>query len=123
LALRSDSSPVVRCEVVDSFMRIGLSSDVVLMELSYALDDVDSNVRMYAARALGMLGKGKLNARMALIEALADGSPDVRETAAVALGLILPLDDEAMAILTRALNDVDERVRRAAAYSLSLAGK
>ena len=81
-----------------------------------ALKDPDSNIRAFAADALGKM-KDTLAVKP-LIAALKDSNSDVRQYAAQALGMIG--DARAVKPLTVALKDSDSNVRRDATLALGL---
>ena len=82
-------------------------------------EDIDSDLRSSAARALGNIGATEAIPK--LIEALSDDDPYVRGSAACALGNIGVA--EAIPDLIKAISDEDQYVRDTATYVLGDVGK
>jgi len=88
-----------------------------------ALKDYDPVIRCYAARKLGLSGKGSQDIAQGLAEALTDNYTTVRQYASAALGILDPLPISAVDALKQALDDVDPVVREFSMASLIMVGK
>jgi len=110
-----DKDQVVSFEAARALATLGDIGGHVLM---LALEEPDSGMRVYAARALGQLGS--LNAVVALMNALGDESADVRAVAVEALGDIGGMD--ALKGTLAALDDAHGMVRRTSIETLARFG-
>ena len=107
----SNHDPVREDKIAD----LGQYDDsYALGELSQALADQDSDIRLAAIESLAE--RGDVSAVKALATALADADPDIREEAVYALGDIG--GDEAIGLLKQALGDSEDFVREAAMDTL-----
>ena len=88
-----------------------------------ALKDLDSEVRCYAARKLGLAGLGRQDIVNGLVEALNDDSTEVRQYVSAALGVLDPLPLSAAPAIKQAIGDVDEAVSEFSASTLKLIEK
>jgi len=83
-----------------------------------ALNDDDPVIRCYAARKLGLSGRGSQDIAHGLAEALKDNYATVRQYASAALGILDPPPTSAIYALKLALDDVDPVVREFSGASL-----
>ena len=88
-----------------------------LPALVAASKDSDSNVRAWAAQAVGNIGEGSASAVPALV-GLLSGDEASRNSACLALGRIGPAAKAALPALRRALNDPSPDVRKFAAQAI-----
>lgn len=102
---------------------LGEAAGVLVPELIDALNHSDSNVRHFAAFALGRIGAEAAPAVPYLTEALGDEMRGVSEFAAFALGRIGSAAAPAVPILSSALSDQSPQVRSVAALTLRQIGK
>jgi HEAT repeat protein len=127
MAMREgDSSEHIQPFSVDLISQIGdlgEAAGILVPELIDALNHSDSNIRHFAAFALGRIGAEAAPAVPYLTEALGDEMRGVSEFAAFALGRIGPAAAPAVPILSNALSDQNAEVRSVAALTLRQIGK
>jgi HEAT repeat protein len=118
--LQTDSWPGPRQRAASALGRIGEAGSVVLA-LTGALGDPDTNVRVAAAEALGLLGPAAAEAAPELLIAVKDrrvGCEGVRQYAGFALGRIGLATPDVLRALSDALRDPHRDPRRFAARAL-----
>lgn len=116
--LLNDVSEAVREEAIASIGDVGDHSD--LKTLDQAMNDGSVNVRVTAARSLGVMGKRNANVFGPLSRACKDHVIEVRRTAVEALTMFDGGGDEAVRALTLLLKDTDREVRKHAAAGLGV---
>lgn len=94
--------PSIEETVADALARIGADAVPFLVE---TLEDPDPEVRMYAARALAMMGQAGQEAVPALIQHLRDPDERVRRASARALGQMGPAAKTAVKSLIQLLKE------------------
>lgn len=112
--LQHEASAVVRARIVFALYRIGTTEAMALIR-TRALDDPDIDVRVAAARTLGMAGSEE--ARPRLKQLLLTDAPAVKRQVATALGQIGSKPD-AEELLHAAAGEEDRFVRHALIYAL-----
>lgn len=112
--LQSEASAQVRARIIFTLYRIGTAEAIELIR-TRGLDDADIDVRVAAARALGMARSE--DARTRLKQLLLTDAPAVKRQAATALGQIGGKDDMGQLLLAAAGED-DRFVRHALIYAL-----
>ena len=110
-----DAAPRARVAALSGLAFFGAAAVPGMIE---ALRDPDAQVRVGAARALGQVGPGAVEALVPLGQALRDADARVRFDAAVALGRIGPAAADGVPGLRRALSDPAGEVRVGAAMGL-----
>jgi HEAT repeat protein len=118
--LANDKAWEPRRNAATALGRIGETGEVV-PSLITALPDPDTNVRMAAAEALGLLGAKAAEAVPALLRMITDmsnGREGVRQQAAFALGKIGQATPDVVQALAAALKDPHRDPRRFAARGL-----
>jgi HEAT repeat protein/energy-coupling factor transporter ATP-binding protein EcfA2 len=115
--------PPFSVDLISQIGDLGEAAAILVPELIDALNHSDSNVRHFAAFALGRIGAEAAPAVPYLTEALGDEMRGVSEFAAFALGRIGPAAAPAVPILSGALSDQNPEVRSVAALTLRQIGK
>jgi len=117
-ALKHDDWGVRHC-VTEALWELGSEAVPALIE---ALQDRKSEVRISAAKSLGLIGPGAKDAVPALAQTLTDQDVHVRLTAAKSLGEIGAGAEPAVPALIGGLRDTDTEVRAWCAYTLECIG-
>lgn len=110
-------------DLISQIGDLGDAAGTLVPELIDALNHSNSNVRHFAAFALGRIGAEAAPAVPYLTEALGDKIRGVSEFAAFALGRIGPAAAPAVPILSTALSDQNPEVRSVAALTLRQIGR
>ncbi len=110
-------------DLISQIGDLGEAAGTLVPELIDALNHSNSNVRHFAAFALGRIGAEAAPAVPYLTEALGDEMRGVSEFAAFALGRIGPAAAPAVPILSTALSDQNPEVRSVAALTLRQIGR
>ncbi len=119
-ALGSDRAGVRR-EAAKTLRDLGPPGVANLPDLSRALATRRSpaELRLYAAWAVGELGRDAVESGPALVAALRDGGRDLRRAAVVALARVKPKNRATAEALTQALDDDDQDLRLLAVTALT----
>lgn len=112
--LQNEASAAARARIVFALYRIGTAESIAVIH-TRALDDPDIDVRVAAARSLGMARSEE--ARTRLKQLLLTDAPAVKRQAATALGQIGGRDDVKQLLLAAA-GEEDRFVRHALIYAL-----
>jgi HEAT repeat protein len=118
----TSNDPLMRREALRSIgklrTRAPLDTRDVLPLLLEGLNDRDKDVRIVAARYLGILHEDSERSVPALVKGLADEDIEVRRASAAALGSFESGADQAVPELRRAARDPDEELAREASLAL-----
>ena len=102
----------------DALADLGPAAKAAVSQLATALEAKDAQLRMRAARALGMIGDPK--AVESLRKHAADADPGVRAQSIFALARLRAEDQASLAAIIARLTDSDPAVRRATVASLRM---
>lgn len=123
--LRQDPDWRVQVAAARDVESMGKDAAMAVPQLAEALKDINQNVCLAAAHALGVLGKDLPKQVLPkLWEALGDFYESIRQAAAYGLGVMgKEIPDEVLPKVLAALKDRDSNFRAAAARALGVMGK